>query len=64
MTARYLPPGLDEPQIRAMIREAMAATGAAGPKDTGKVIGAVMSQARGRVEGGTVSRLVKEMLGG
>jgi hypothetical protein len=64
VTARYLPQGLGEDQIRALIREAVATTGAAGPKDMGKVIGAVMGQARGRVEGGTVSRLVKEILGG
>jgi uncharacterized protein YqeY len=64
VTTRYLPQGLDDDQIRVLIREAVAKTGAAGPKDMGKVIGAVMGQARGRVEGGTVSRLVKEILGG
>ena len=64
VTARYLPQGLGDDEIRALIREAVAKTGAAGPKDVGKVIGAVMGQARGRVEGGTVSRLVKEILGG
>lgn len=64
VTARYLPQGLGDDEIRALIREAVAKTGAAGPKDMGKVIGAVMGQARGRVEGGTVSRLVKEILGG
>ena len=64
VTARYLPQGLGEDEIRALIREAVTRTGAAGPKDMGKVIGAVMAQARGRVEGGTVSRLVKEILGG
>jgi uncharacterized protein YqeY len=30
----------------------------------GKVIGAVMARVKGRAEGGTVSRLVKEALGG
>jgi uncharacterized protein YqeY len=64
VTTRYLPEGLDDEQIRALIREAVAKTGAAGPRDMGKVIGVVMGQARGRVEGGTVSRLVKEILGG
>jgi uncharacterized protein len=64
VTARYLPQGLGEDEIRALIREAVTSTGAAGPKDMGKVIGAVMAQARGKVEGGTVSRLVKEILGG
>ena len=33
-------------------------------EDMGRVIGAVMSQVKGRAEGGTVSRLVKESLGG
>jgi uncharacterized protein YqeY len=64
VTARYLPQGLSEDELRALIREAVASTGAAGPKDMGKVIGAVMARARGRVEGGTVSKLVKEALGG
>ena len=64
VTARYLPQGLSEDEIRALIREAVKTTGAAGPKDMGKVIGAVMARARGRVEGGTVSRLVKGILGG
>jgi len=64
VTVRYLPPGLGDDEIRSLIREAVAQTGAAGPKDMGRVIGAVMGQARGRVEGGTVSRLVKEILGG
>jgi len=45
-----------------MVREAVAKTGAAGPKDMGKVIGAVMAQVKGRADGGTVSRLVKEAL--
>jgi uncharacterized protein YqeY len=64
VTARYLPQALGEDELRALIREAIGKTGAAGPKDMGKVIGAVMSAARGRVEGGTVSRLVKELLAG
>lgn len=64
VTARYLPASLSEDDLRAVIREAIAATGAAGPKDMGKVIGAVMGRVKGRTEGGTVSRLVKEQLGG
>jgi uncharacterized protein YqeY len=64
VTARYLPQAMSEDDLRALVREAVAATGAAGPKDMGKVIGAVMAKAKGRTEGGTVSRLVKEALGG
>ena len=62
VTLRYLPKAISEDELRAIVREAMAATGAAGPKDMGKVIGAVMAKVKGRAEGGTVSRLVKEAL--
>ena len=64
VTTAYLPAGLSDDELRALIRDAVTRTGAAGPKDMGKVIGAVMAQAKGRAEGGTVSRLVKEALGG
>ena len=63
VTQRYLPQGVSEDELRALVREAIARTGAAGPKDLGKVIGVVMAQVKGRAEGGTVSRLVKEALG-
>jgi uncharacterized protein YqeY len=64
VTTAYLPASLGEDELGAVIRDAIARTGAAGPKDMGKVIGAVMAQVKGRAEGGTVSRLVKEALGG
>ncbi len=64
VAARYLPQGLSEDEVRALIRAAVAKTGAAGPRDSGKVIGLVMAEARGRVEGGAVSRLVREILAG
>ncbi len=64
VTKRYLPEMLGEDELRAVIREAVAQTGAAGPREMGKVIGAVMAKVKGKAEGGTVSRLVKEALGG
>lgn len=64
VTRRYLPAQMGEEQLRALIREAVATTGAAGPRDMGKVIGAVMAQARGSADGSTVSRLVREILAG
>ena len=64
VTQRYLPQMLSDDEVRAAVREAVAKTGAAGPKDMGKVMGAVMAQLKGRAEGATVSRLVKETLGG
>ena len=63
VTMRYLPQPLGEEEIRALVREAVAATGAAGPKDMGKVMGALSPKVKGKAEGGLVSRLVKEALG-
>ena len=64
VTQRFLPEAISEDALQAIVREAVASTGAAGPKDMGKVIGAVMAQVKGRAEGSTVSRLVKQALAG
>ena len=63
VTLRYLPQPMSEADVRAVVKDAVAATGAAGPKDMGKVMGAVMAKVKGKAEGGLVSRLVKEALG-
>ena len=64
VTMRFLPEPLSEDELRAIVRDAVAATGATTGKDTGKVIGAVMAQVKGRAEGAAVSRLVKASLAG
>ena len=64
VTQRFLPARLSEEKLKEIVSAAVAKTGAAGPKDMGKVIGAVMAQVKGQAEGGTVSRLVKAALGG
>lgn len=61
---RYLPEPVSEDELRAIVKAAVASTGAASPKDMGKVIGVVMAQVKGRAEGAQVSRLVKESLTG
>ena len=63
VTLRYLPERIDEEELRAIVREVVTQTGAAGPKEMGKVIGGVMARVKGRAEGGVVSRLVREALG-
>ena len=64
VTQRYLPEAVSEEALAEIVKQAVASTGAAGPKDMGKVIGAVMAQVKGRAEGSAVSRLVKQALGG
>ncbi len=58
----YLPEQMGEEEIKKLVKEAIEKTGAAGPKDIGKVMGAVNAQIRGRAEGGVVSGIVKELL--
>ena len=64
VTQRYLPRSLSDEEVMAIVREVVAQTGATGAKDAGKVIGAVMPRVKGVAEGGTVARLVKQVLGG
>ncbi|MBI5407917.1 MAG: GatB/YqeY domain-containing protein [Nitrospirae bacterium] len=58
----YLPKQLGDDEIKAMIKDAVAETGAAGTKDMGKVMKAVMAKAKGQADGKLVNALVKEML--
>ncbi|MDP2642907.1 MAG: GatB/YqeY domain-containing protein [Candidatus Peregrinibacteria bacterium] len=60
---KYLPPQLGEDDIKAIIKEAMASTGASSKADIGKLMGAIMPQTKGKADGGLVNRLVQEMLG-
>jgi hypothetical protein len=59
----YLPPQLSDEDVASLVNEAVQATGASGPGDLGKVMGYVMGKAKGRVDGGTVNRLVRQRLG-
>ena len=58
----YLPAQLSVVEIDAIIAKAVADTGAAGPKDMGKVIGLVKLQVAGRADMGALSQRVKAML--
>lgn len=58
----YLPEQLSEEDIRNVVNETIAAVGASGPQDMGKVIGAVKAKAGNAADGATVARLVKEQL--
>ena len=58
----YLPKQLTEAEVRALVIEAVAVTGAAGPKDMGKVMAALMPKVKGCADGKLVNSLVKEQL--
>ena len=60
----FLPSLADEETTRAWVREAIESTGAASPKDTGHVMGAVMKAHKGEIDGGLAKRLAAELLAG
>ncbi|UMX47704.1 MAG: GatB/YqeY domain-containing protein [Candidatus Nealsonbacteria bacterium DGGOD1a] len=59
---RYLPEQLSEDEIKKLVSEAVAQSGAAAVKDMGKVMGILMPKMKGKADTGLVSKLVKEAL--
>ncbi len=59
----YLPQQLTRDEIEAMVRNAIAQSGAQGAKDMGKVMKALIPAIGGRADGKLVSELVKHALG-
>jgi uncharacterized protein YqeY len=60
----YLPQQLSEAEVAKEIEAAIAASGAAGPKDMGKVMGLLKPKLAGRTDMGKLSGLVKSKLQG
>jgi len=58
----FLPRQLTAEEIGQIVSEAKAATGAAGMKDMGALMKAVIPKVAGRADGSLVSRIVKEKL--
>lgn len=59
---RYLPAQLGDDELRAIVDDAITATGASAPGDMGQVMSAVMPQVKGRADGKRVSALVRDRL--
>jgi uncharacterized protein YqeY len=59
----YLPAELSDDDLAVLVRDAIAATGAEGPRDMGKAIKHAMTAAGGRADGRRVSEQVKAALG-
>jgi uncharacterized protein YqeY len=58
----YLPPDLDDAELRAIVHRAVAESGAQSPKDLGRVMPIAMAQVAGRADGRRVSEQVREAL--
>lgn len=58
----YLPQQMDEPAVKAAVTALIAELGAAGPKDMGRVMGALKERYAGQMDFGKASGAVKELL--
>jgi len=59
---RYLPRGMDDTALRALVRERLGALGVTDAKQVGRVVGDVMKTHKGQVEAGDVKRIAEDLL--
>lgn len=60
----YLPKGLDEAAVRALVEARIQSLGVADAKQVGRLIGDIMKTHKGQVEAGDVKRIAEELLKG
>jgi uncharacterized protein YqeY len=61
---RFLPKGMDEGALRALVRERLQALGIADVKQVGRLVGDVMKTHKGQVDAADVKRIAEEVLKG
>ena len=61
--SRFLPKQMSAEEVTNAIKEAISATGAAGIKDMGKVMGMLKTKYIGQMDFGAASALIKQLLG-
>ena len=59
---RYLPKGMDETALRALVAERLQTLGISDAKQAGRVVGDVMKTHKGQVEAADVKRVAEEIL--
>ena len=60
----YLPQGISEAEVESIVRETVAAEGAKGVADMGRVMKALMPKIAGRADGKVVNEIVRRVLAG
>ena len=58
----YLPPKMSDTELKGIIEETIAQTGAKNKSEFGKVMGALMPKVKGKADGQVVSKMVGELL--
>ncbi len=61
--AAYLPPQVDEEELRSSIAALVESEGLAGPAAIGTIMKTMMAKYAGRTDGGTVNKIARELLG-
>ncbi|HEU5193858.1 MAG TPA: GatB/YqeY domain-containing protein [Methylomirabilota bacterium] len=59
---RWLPKGMDEAALRALVAERIKSLGITDAKQAGRLVGDVMKTHKGQVEAGDVKRIAEELL--
>jgi len=59
----YLPEPLSDEELETILKEIVIQTGASSMKDMGKVMSAAKAKIGSRADGGTISKMVKGLLG-
>ena len=62
VVSEFMPQQMSDAELRALIEQGVAETGAASPRDMGKVMGWLSPKTRGRADGKVVSQLVTQVL--
>jgi uncharacterized protein YqeY len=62
LISAYLPEQMGDDELRAIVGDVVAETGAVSQRDMGKVMSQVMPKVQGRADGKRVSAMVKELL--
>ena len=61
---KFLPKQLSGDELKAVVAEIIASTGASSPADMGKVMGVASKQLAGKADGRAISETVKQLLAG
>jgi uncharacterized protein YqeY len=62
--AEFLPEQLSEQEVEALVRRAIADSGASSPAEMGKVMSLLVPQTKGRADGRALSETVRRLLAG
>ena len=62
VVSEFMPQPLSEAELKALVEQGIAETGAASPRDMGKVMAWLSPRTRGRADGKQVSQLVTQLL--